>query len=81
LSRARTLQVPGGRLHYEVRGSGSALLMIPGSNGDAGLYDGVADRCRGSGPALGVRGQGGASPTPSRGAPPAISQGGTRSFP
>jgi pimeloyl-ACP methyl ester carboxylesterase len=43
LSRARTLQVPGGRLHYEVRGSGSALLMIPGSNGDAGLYDGVAD--------------------------------------
>jgi pimeloyl-ACP methyl ester carboxylesterase len=35
--------VPGGRLHYEVRGSGPPLLMIPGSNGDAGLYDATAD--------------------------------------
>lgn len=43
MSETRTLQVPDGRLHYEVRGSGPALLMIPGSNGDAGLYDAVAD--------------------------------------
>jgi hypothetical protein len=35
VSDGRTLRVPGGRLHSEVRGSGPALLMIPGSNGDA----------------------------------------------
>jgi pimeloyl-ACP methyl ester carboxylesterase len=38
-----TLHVPGGRLHYEVRGRGPALLLIPGSNGDAGFFDAVAD--------------------------------------
>jgi acetyltransferase/esterase len=30
-------------LHCEVRGAGPVLLLIPGSNGDAGLYDGLAD--------------------------------------
>jgi pimeloyl-ACP methyl ester carboxylesterase len=30
-------------LYYEVRGAGPTLLLIPGSNGDAGLYDGLAD--------------------------------------
>jgi len=33
--------MPG--LYYEVRGSGPGLLLIPGSNGDAGFYAGVAD--------------------------------------
>ncbi|MFD1540606.1 alpha/beta fold hydrolase [Nonomuraea guangzhouensis] len=37
------LQVPGGRLYYEVRGSGPALLLIPGSNGDADLFAAAAD--------------------------------------
>jgi pimeloyl-ACP methyl ester carboxylesterase len=26
-------------LHYEVRGSGPVLLLIPGGNGDAGFYE------------------------------------------
>ncbi|GAA1283668.1 putative hydrolase YraK [Planotetraspora silvatica] len=42
-STTNTLEVPGARLHYEVRGHGPALLMIPGSNGDAELFDAVAD--------------------------------------
>ncbi|GAA4616064.1 alpha/beta hydrolase [Actinoallomurus liliacearum] len=37
------LDVPGARLYYEVRGSGPTLLLIPGSNGDAGFFDGMAD--------------------------------------
>lgn len=37
------LDVAGARLHYEVRGSGPTLLLIPGSNGDAGFFDAVAD--------------------------------------
>jgi pimeloyl-ACP methyl ester carboxylesterase len=37
------LDVAGARLYYEVRGSGPALLLIPGSNGDAGFYSGLAD--------------------------------------
>jgi pimeloyl-ACP methyl ester carboxylesterase len=37
------LEVDGARLHYEVRGSGPALLLIPGSNGDAGFYAALAD--------------------------------------
>lgn len=32
----RTLHVPGARLHYEVRGTGPLLLMIPGAPADAG---------------------------------------------
>ncbi|GHE36026.1 hypothetical protein GCM10017673_43220 [Streptosporangium violaceochromogenes] len=46
LMPARTshrLDVAGARLHYEVRGSGLALLLIPGSNGDAGFFDAVAE--------------------------------------
>ncbi|TDQ46127.1 alpha/beta fold hydrolase [Actinorugispora endophytica] len=38
----RTLQVPGARLHYEVRGSGPLLLMIPGAPADAGALAGLA---------------------------------------
>ena len=34
----KTLKVPGATLHYEVRGSGPVLLLIPGGNGDAGPY-------------------------------------------
>ncbi|MEN3539025.1 alpha/beta hydrolase [Microbispora sp. ZYX-F-249] len=38
----RTLQVPGARLHYEVRGTGPLLLMIPGAPADAGALAGLA---------------------------------------
>jgi pimeloyl-ACP methyl ester carboxylesterase len=37
------LRVNGATLHYEVRGSGPLLLLIPGGAGDAASYDGVAD--------------------------------------
>ncbi|WP_158888951.1 alpha/beta fold hydrolase [Amycolatopsis anabasis] len=37
-----TLKVPGAELYYEKRGTGPVLLFIPGGNGDAGLYQGVA---------------------------------------
>jgi pimeloyl-ACP methyl ester carboxylesterase len=30
-------------VYYEVRGSGPTLLLIPGSNGDAGFFDAMAD--------------------------------------
>ncbi|MEV0150496.1 MULTISPECIES: alpha/beta fold hydrolase [unclassified Nonomuraea] len=44
----KTLQVPGARLHYEVRGAGPLLLMIPGAPADAGalapLAQCLADR-------------------------------------
>jgi pimeloyl-ACP methyl ester carboxylesterase len=57
--KIRTLQVPGGSLYYEVRGSGPVLLMIPGgamdADGFASLADCMADRytvvtydCRGN---------------------------------
>ncbi|WP_354637769.1 alpha/beta fold hydrolase [Kitasatospora camelliae] len=36
-----TLDVPGATLHYEVRGSGPVLLLIPGGAGDAGMYTGL----------------------------------------
>lgn len=39
----QTLTAPGARLHYEVRGSGPALLFIPGGNGDGDVYAGVAE--------------------------------------
>jgi pimeloyl-ACP methyl ester carboxylesterase len=43
-----TLDLPDGRLYYEVRGSGPALLLIPTGNGDAGplvpLAECLADR-------------------------------------
>ncbi|MEV4567686.1 alpha/beta hydrolase [Nonomuraea sp. NPDC049419] len=38
----KTLPVPGAQLHYEVRGSGPLLLMIPGAPADAGALAGVA---------------------------------------
>jgi pimeloyl-ACP methyl ester carboxylesterase len=41
--QSHLLDVSGARLHYEVRGSGPALLLIPGSNGDAGFYGALAD--------------------------------------
>lgn len=37
-----SLAVPGATLHYERRGSGPVLLLIPGGAGDAGIYDGMA---------------------------------------
>ncbi|MFI9843498.1 alpha/beta fold hydrolase [Nonomuraea sp. NPDC051941] len=43
VKQTQTLDVPGARLHYQVRGHGPALLLIPGSNGDADLFDAVAD--------------------------------------
>ena len=38
----RILQVPGAKLHYEVRGSGPVLLMIPGGPADAGAFTKIA---------------------------------------
>jgi pimeloyl-ACP methyl ester carboxylesterase len=40
----KTLQVPGATLHYEVRGSGPVLLMIPGGPTDAGIFTPLAAR-------------------------------------
>lgn len=37
-----TLAVPGATLHYERRGSGPVLLLIPGGAADAGVYEGMA---------------------------------------
>ncbi|GIH66607.1 alpha/beta fold hydrolase [Microbispora siamensis] len=37
------LRVDGATLHYEVRGKGPLLLLIPGGTGGAASYDGVAD--------------------------------------
>ncbi|WP_030920617.1 alpha/beta fold hydrolase [Streptosporangium amethystogenes] len=37
------LRVDGATLHYEVRGSGPLLLLIPGGAGDAASYNGIAD--------------------------------------
>jgi pimeloyl-ACP methyl ester carboxylesterase len=39
-----TLAVPGATLYYEIRGAGPLLLLIPGGNGDAGTFDGIAER-------------------------------------
>jgi pimeloyl-ACP methyl ester carboxylesterase len=36
------LDVPGAALHYETRGSGPALLLIPGGPTDAHAFDGLA---------------------------------------
>ena len=38
-----TLTVPGGRIYYEIRGSGPLLIMIPGANGEAGAFKGVSE--------------------------------------
>ncbi|WP_432929806.1 alpha/beta fold hydrolase [Microbispora sp. CA-135349] len=37
------LRVDGATLHYEVRGEGPLLLLIPGGTGGAAAFDGVAD--------------------------------------
>jgi pimeloyl-ACP methyl ester carboxylesterase len=46
--RSETLNVPGGSLYYEVRGSGPVLLMIPGGPVDADGFTPLADRLSGS---------------------------------
>ncbi|MER7465361.1 alpha/beta hydrolase [Streptomyces sp. NPDC097981] len=38
-----TLRVNGATLHYEVRGDGPLLLLIPGGTGGAASFDGIAD--------------------------------------
>ncbi|MEV6686470.1 alpha/beta hydrolase [Streptomyces sp. NPDC051130] len=38
-----SLRVRGATLHYEVRGRGPLLLLIPGGAGDAASFDGIAD--------------------------------------
>ncbi|MFF9476922.1 alpha/beta fold hydrolase [Streptomyces roseolus] len=38
-----SLRVTGATLHYEVRGQGPLLLLIPGGAGDAASFDGIAD--------------------------------------
>ncbi|MEU1310925.1 alpha/beta hydrolase [Streptomyces cinnamoneus] len=38
-----TLRVNGATLHYEVRGRGPLLLLIPGGAGGAAAFDGIAD--------------------------------------
>ncbi|MEV1020972.1 alpha/beta hydrolase [Streptomyces sp. NPDC050264] len=40
---AHRLRVPGATLHYETRGAGPALLLLPGAGGDAAVLDPVAD--------------------------------------
>jgi pimeloyl-ACP methyl ester carboxylesterase len=38
-----TLEVPGAILHYETQGSGPVLVLIPGANGEAGIFQPLAD--------------------------------------
>jgi pimeloyl-ACP methyl ester carboxylesterase len=38
-----TLEVPGATLHYEKRGSGPVLLLIPGGSADAGVFTVMAE--------------------------------------
>ncbi|MFI9239944.1 alpha/beta fold hydrolase [Streptomyces sp. NPDC053079] len=38
-----SLRVNGATLHYEVRGQGPLLLLIPGGSGGAAAFDGIAD--------------------------------------
>ncbi|MFE2140803.1 alpha/beta fold hydrolase [Streptomyces sp. NPDC059456] len=38
-----TLRADGATLHYEVRGRGPLLLLVPGGSGGAASFDGVAD--------------------------------------
>ncbi|GAB2625184.1 alpha/beta hydrolase [Streptomyces capparidis] len=39
---SHTLAVPGARLHYEVRGAGPLLLLIPGGSCDAAVFTALA---------------------------------------
>ena len=41
--RAETLKVPGAGLHYEVRGSGPVLIMLPGGPADASTFRHIED--------------------------------------
>ncbi|WP_378729513.1 alpha/beta fold hydrolase [Nocardia brasiliensis] len=41
--KSDTLKVPGATLYYEVRGSGPVLLLLPGSGGDAAVFDPIAE--------------------------------------
>src|SRR5262249_24245163 len=38
-----TLDVPGAILHYESQGIGPVLVLIPGANGEAGIFKPLAD--------------------------------------
>jgi acetyltransferase/esterase len=38
------LEVDGARLYYETRGDGPPMLLIPGANGDANVFESLADR-------------------------------------
>ena len=40
---SETLDVPGARIYYEVRGSGPVLLMMPGGPADGGIFHAIAD--------------------------------------
>ncbi|MEU5211403.1 alpha/beta hydrolase [Streptomyces sp. NPDC020742] len=40
--RSCTLDVPGARIHYEVRGRGPVLALVHGGAGDAGVFDRIA---------------------------------------
>jgi pimeloyl-ACP methyl ester carboxylesterase len=42
--RTARLEVPGGSIYYEVRGSGPVLLMIPGGPDDASDFQPIADQ-------------------------------------
>jgi pimeloyl-ACP methyl ester carboxylesterase len=42
--KTSTLKVPGATIHYEVRGEGPLLLIIPGGPQDAGVFDELAGR-------------------------------------
>lgn len=37
-TKSATLRLPGAKIHYEVRGSGPTLLVIPGGPQDAGVF-------------------------------------------
>ncbi|MBF6193757.1 alpha/beta hydrolase [Nocardia implantans] len=41
--RSGTLPVPGATLYYEVSGAGPVLLLLPGSGGDAAVFDPILD--------------------------------------
>jgi pimeloyl-ACP methyl ester carboxylesterase len=43
-AEARTVQVPGARLHLEVRGDGPVLLLITGGPTDAGIFTDLVTR-------------------------------------
>lgn len=41
--RSGTLPVPGATLYYEVSGAGPVLLLLPGSGGDAAVFDPILE--------------------------------------